>query len=158
VHMDPAKLDLAKLVGAASAPVALIISTSIFLSNLTAKYVPSFDRLRAMSEEIRGKPDDPSRVRSLHEQIKLYNVRIGWLLRAVFILGAAILLFVSTVAFTSLSIVFPKQAVWTIATVCSMFAGLALLSLAVVIEMWENQIAKHALRSELGEGTPALHR
>ncbi len=156
--MDPANLDLAKLVGAASAPVALIISTSIFLSNLTSKYVPSFARLRTLAEEIRSNPDDASRVRSLREQIELYNRRVRWLLRAAFFLATALLFFITTVAFTSISVVFPGQAVWAIITGGSMFGGLAFLALAVVIEMWENHLGKHALRSELGDGTPPLHR
>ena len=155
--MDPHHFDLAKLVGAASAPVALIISTSIFMSNLTGKYVPSFMQLRAMSDEIRKKPDDPSRERSLRRQIELYDVRIRWLLRAGFFLAIALLLFITTVAFTCLSVVFPAQAMWPIITVCSMFGGLGLLAFAIAIEMWENHLAKSILRSELGDGTPPLH-
>src|SRR3954452_21966484 len=105
--MDPSKLDLAKFVGAASAPVALIISTSIFLSNLTAKYIPAFSRLRSMTEEMRNDPEHPDRVESLHEQIELYRLRIKWLLRAVFYLTLAIVCFINTVAFTSISMFFP---------------------------------------------------
>jgi|SRR3954447_16310825 len=156
--MDFSKLDLAKFVGAASAPVALIISTSIFLSNLTAKYIPAFSRLRSMTEEIRNDPEHPDRVHSLTEQIDLYKVRIKWLLRAVFYLALAILCFINTVAFTSISMFYPKEAIYMIVTIGSMFAGLALLALAVVIEMWENHLANGALASELGKGTPNLQQ
>src|SRR3954452_20931765 len=81
--MDPSKLDLAKFVGAASAPVALIISTSIFLSNLTAKYVPMVSQLRSLTEEWRNDPEHEDRVASLDEQIGIYETRIRWVLRAV---------------------------------------------------------------------------
>jgi multidrug efflux pump subunit AcrB len=154
--MDLAKLDLAKFVGAASAPVALIISTSIFLSNLTAKYVPAFSRLRTMTEELREDPEHPDRLHSLHEQIDVYKIRVKWLLRASFYLMLAIICFINTVAFTSVSMFYPEQSIYVIVTIGSMFGGLALLGLAVVIEMWENRLAKDALRSELEKGTPSL--
>jgi hypothetical protein len=154
--MDPSKLDLAKFVGAASAPVALIISTSIFLSNLTAKYIPAFSRLRSMTEEMRNDPEHPDRVESLHEQIELYRLRIKWLLRAVFYLTLAIVCFINTVAFTSISMFFPGQAIYMIITIASMFGGLALLAVAVGIEMWENHLAGGAMDSELVKGTPSL--
>jgi Protein of unknown function (DUF2721) len=154
--MDLAKLDLAKFVGAASAPVALIISTSIFLSNLTAKYIPVFSRLRTMTEELRNDPEHPDRVESLHEQIDVYQVRVRWLRRASFYLMLAIICFINTVAFTSISMFFPEQPTYMIVTIGSMFGGLALLGLAVLIEMWENHLAKGALTSELGKGTPSL--
>src|SRR3954451_17861296 len=150
-------MDLAKFVGAASAPVALIISTSIFLSNLTAKYVPAFSRLRTMTEELRDDPEHPDRVHSLHEQIGVYQVRVKWLLRASFYLMLAIICFINTVAFTSISMFFPEQSTYMIVTIGSMFGGLVLLGLAVLIEIWENRLAKGALRSELGKGAPSLN-
>lgn len=147
-------MDLAKLVGAASAPVALIISTSIFLSNLTAKYVPMAARLRSLTEEFRNDPEHPDRAASVDEQIGIYEVRIRWILRAVQSLTLSILSFITTVAFTSISMFFPDQPLFVGVTVASMFAGLALLAVAVIMEMWENHLAKGMLHSELGKGTP----
>jgi hypothetical protein len=151
--MDLAKLDLAKFVGAASAPVALIISTSIFLSNLTAKYGPAFDRIRTMTEELRNDPDHPDRVHSLNEQIGVYTIRVRWLMRASFYLMVGIVCFINTVVFTSISMFFPEQTIYIVITIGSMFAGLAFLALAVVAEMWENHLVKGALTSELEKGT-----
>jgi hypothetical protein len=149
-------MDLAKYVGAASAPVALIISTSIFLSNLTAKYIPIFSQLRSLTEEIRGNPEMEERVRSLHEQIGLYKTRLRWLMRAVFYLTLSILCFINTVAFTGISMFFPDQNIFPTITIASMFIGLALLALAVILEAWENHLGKYTLGSEMGEGTPSL--
>jgi len=149
-------IDLAKFVGAASAPVALIISTSIFLSNLTAKYVPMVTQLRSLTEEKRSDPEHQDRVESLQEQIDIYAVRIRWILRAVLSLTLSILTFISTVAFTSISMFFPDQPIYVGVTAVCMFAGLILLATAVIIEMWENHLARAMLVSELGKGTPNL--
>jgi len=151
-------IDLAKFVGAASAPVALIISTSIFLSNLTAKYVPMVSQLRSLTEEWRSDPEHQDRVASLDEQIGIYEARIRWVLRAVHSLTLSILSFINTVAFTSISMFFPNQPIFVGVTVASMFVGLTLLAVAVIIEMWENHLTKGLLRSELGKGTPTLPR
>ena len=151
-------MDLAKFVGAASAPVALIISTSIFLSNLTAKYVPMVGRLRTLTGEVRTEPDHEDRVTSLHEQIDISEVRIRWVLRAVQFLTLSILCFINTVAFTSISMFFPEQPIFIGVTIASMFAGLALLAVAVIMEMWENHLTTGMLESELGKGTPNLPR
>jgi hypothetical protein len=151
-------VDLAKFVGAASAPVALIISASIFLSNLTAKYVPMFSQLRTLTEETRSDPEHPDRAASLQEQIGIYEIRIRWILHAVQSLTLSIISFISTVAFTSISMFFPDQPIYIGVTIMSMFAGLILLAVAVIIEMWENHLAKGMLGSELGRGTPNFRR
>src|SRR3954451_22564027 len=143
-------MDLAKFVGAASAPVALIISTSIFLSNLTAKYVPAFSRLRTMTEELRDDPEHPDRVHSLHEQIDVYKVRVKWLLRASFYLMLAIVCFINTVAFTSISMFFPEQPTYMIVTIGSMFGGLVLLGLAVLIECGAAEAASDGIPTRRG--------
>jgi hypothetical protein len=108
-----------------------------------------------MSPRSRG-CEHPDRLHSLHEQIDVYKIRVKWLLRASFYLMLAIICFINTVAFTSVSMFYPEQSIYVIVTIGSMFGGLALLGLAVVIEMWENRLAKDALRSELEKGTPSL--
>ena len=50
--MNP-NLDVAKFVGAASAPVALIIATAIFLSNLSTKWWAMSGMFRQLSGEYR---------------------------------------------------------------------------------------------------------
>jgi len=151
-------MDLAKFVGAASAPVALIIAASIFLSNLTAKYVPLASRVRSLAEESRNDPEHPDRAASVDEQIDLCEVRIRWILRAVQLLTISILSFISTVAFTSISMFFPDQPLYVGVTVAAMFTGLTLLAAGVIIEMWENHLAKGMINSELGRGTRSLRQ
>jgi len=74
---DMPNIDVAKLVGAASAPVALIIASSIFLSNLRAKYALLSGAFREVSHELREKEDkDSLRGKSVNEQVKLYSGRL----------------------------------------------------------------------------------
>jgi predicted metal-binding membrane protein len=145
-------IDIAKLVGAASAPVALIIATSIFLSNLGAKYAMMAGVFRSLSEEYRGMQDQNSiRCRSLHKQLHLYAGRLGLLIRAAFWLAVSILCFVLTVLFTSVSVIAPNLQIWAWVTGFSTFAGLLVLGACVVFEMIENHRAKHALMLETAE-------
>lgn len=53
---------------------------------------------------------------------------------------------------------FPEQPIFIGVTIASMFAGLALLAVAVIMEMWENHLTKGMLKSELEKGTPNLRR
>lgn len=146
--MSP-QIDLGKLVGAASAPVALIIATSIFLGNLGAKYTMLVSNFREMAREYREIEDrNCDRGRSLKEQMTHYSSRLQRLMRATFWLNVAILLFILTVVFTSVGVVFPHQPAWTwITGACSMLGSLV-LGYSVVMEMMENHRAKEVLRLE----------
>src|SRR5436305_1808860 len=98
-------VDLAKLVGAASAPVALIIATSIFLSNLTARYTAMFTAARQLSSEFREKEGHDVRAESLRVQLGLYRRRLRLIMSATFWLAATIWCFIGTVLFTSVSVI-----------------------------------------------------
>jgi uncharacterized protein DUF2721 len=146
------QIDVAKLVGAASAPVALIIATSIFLSNLGAKYAMMVGSFREISNEFRKIEDrDGLRARSLHKQLGLFSHRLRLLMKATFWLTVSIVCFVATVVFTSVSVLMPKTMVWPWITVAFSFAGMLLLGYSVFIEMDENRRAKEALVLETAE-------
>src|SRR5579884_4051590 len=103
-----ANLDVGKLVGAASAPVALIIATSIFLSNLSAKYGVLCSTFRSVAENFRNDNKDTDRTKGLSQQLRLYSRRLQILIRATFWLGFSILSFILTVFFTGVGVLFPK--------------------------------------------------
>ncbi len=146
-------VDLAKLVGAASAPVALIISTCIFVSNLTARFSGMFTSMREMTKEYRQmeEEEENDRSASLKEQIRLYRKRLRLVMRANFWLMVTIWCFIGTVAFTSVSVILPNTPLWPIITGVSMFAGLFLFAYCVVLSAQENHLAKKALFTEVSE-------
>jgi hypothetical protein len=149
--MDP-KFDIAKLVGAASAPVALIIAASIFQSNLGAKYSMIATLFRQVSGELRTAEDKESlHTRSMHEQLSVYARRLTVLMNATFWLALAILCFILTVVFTGLSLLFPQFSLFPVITALFSFAGALILALGVVLEMLENHMARRALVLETAE-------
>ena len=146
------QLDVGKLVGAASAPVALIISASICLGTLGAKYSMLVGIFRECTSEYR-KIEDPEdiRGRSLQSQIEHYSSRLRLLMRGTLYLSLAIHSFILTVLCTSMGVLFPKAPAWTWITGFFSFTGLFLLAGFVVIEMIENHRAKSALILETAE-------
>jgi Protein of unknown function (DUF2721) len=150
------QLDVGKVVGAASAPVALIIATSIFLSNLGAKYAMLAAVYRELLEE-HGKISDTGELHAkrLHRQLQLYALRIRILMRATFWLTLAIQCFIFTVVLTGVGVIFPQSRIWTWSTVFFSFAGLFVLGASVVIEMYENHLARRTLMLYAAE-TPSI--
>jgi Protein of unknown function (DUF2721) len=147
-------LDVAKFVGAASAPVALIIATSIFLSNLGAKYALLTGTFRELSNEFRKMEDGDRgsiRAKSVHESLHMYAHRLRVLIRATFWLTVSIICFIFTVVFTGVGVIFPQKPLWQIVTALFSFAGLLILAASVGFEIWENHHAKRALILETSE-------
>jgi Protein of unknown function (DUF2721) len=151
------QIDVPKLVGAASAPVALIIATSIFLGNLGGKYAMLAGSFRQISEEYRKSDDKNSlRSRSLIEQLGICSGRLRLLMHATFWLGVSILCFIATVVCTSISVLMPKAMAWTFLTAVFSFAGMLILAASVAIEILENSRAKRMLVLETAEFSDVL--
>lgn len=145
-------IDIPKLVGAASAPVALIIATSIILGNLGGKYAMLAGTFRQLSDEYRKSEDKASlRARSLTEQMKLYSQQMRMLMHATLWLAISILCFIATVVCTSISVLLPRAHSWMILTVFFSFAGMLILAASVVVEILENHRAKEALVLETAD-------
>jgi len=144
-------VDLAQLVGAASAPVALIIATSIFLGNLGGKYAALFNRTHAQLAEYRGLAPDDSRRQLLSTQLHKRGQRLRTLIRASFWLGIADLLFIVTVLQTGLSVVFPASVTIKALTAAAMLSGLLCFAFAVALEIGENHQSSVALMGDFAE-------
>lgn len=154
--MQP-QLDVGKLVGAASAPVALIIATSIFLGNLGGKYAAMMAVFRDLSGQYRNSKERGTlRRRSIERQIALYSSRLRGLVRATFWLNLSIQAFILTVLFTSVGVVFPKAQIWTWITGIFGAIGLLLLAYSGVLEMIQNHRAHQELSLETAEFPNAL--
>ncbi len=147
-------IDVAKIVGAASAPVALIIATSIFLSNLGAKYALLAATFRDLTNEFRKTEEGDKgtlRDKSVHQALEMYAMRLHILMRASFWLNISIICFILTVFFTGVGVIFPRNVTWQIVTALFSFAGLLILAGSVGLEIWENHQAKRALLLETSD-------
>jgi Protein of unknown function (DUF2721) len=147
-------IDIAKLVGAASAPVALVIASCIYLGNLTQKYNTLFQQIRTLAGEVRASPERGDRRESVQRQLSLYERRIQGAMRCTFWLNVAIVLFVLTVLLTAVSTLVPDNAVLMILTGSVMGCGLLTVIAAVVMELASNRLAAETLDEELAAGTP----
>jgi hypothetical protein len=145
------KSDIGKVVSVAQAPVSLVIATSIFLHMLTSRYVPMYDRLRALTDEYRRNPEKDSRRSSIRQQISVYDKRIKALQKASMWLNWAVVCFLGTVGASGASIVYPEVTVLPLAGIATMAGGLLLILGAVGCELYENRLSSLALRTELFE-------
>jgi hypothetical protein len=144
--MDP-HFDLAKFVGAASAPVALIIATSIIVSNLGGRYAVLAGFFRGATAELRdaGGRDSP-RAPDIVKELSLLRRRLRRLILATTWLLTSIVMFTATVMFTGVAMLAPKVGIFTVMVVVFSFAGAAMLVVAVVIAIMENIDSVRATR------------
>jgi hypothetical protein len=136
--MDP-HFDLAKFVGAASAPVALIIATSIIVSNLGGRYAVLAGFFRGATAELRdaGGRDSPRAI-GIVKELALLKRRLRLLILATTWLLSSIVMFTATVIFTGVAMLFPTIGFFTVMVVFFSFAGAAMLVVAVIIGIMEN--------------------
>ena len=136
--MDP-HFDLAKFVGAASAPVALIIATSIIVSNLGGRYAALAGFFRGATAELRdaGGRESP-RAPEIVKELAILKRRLRLLILATNWLLCSIIMFTATVMFTGVAMLLPKIGLFTVMVVVFSFAGAAMLVVAVVIGIMEN--------------------
>jgi hypothetical protein len=146
--MDP-HFDLAKFVGAASAPVALIIATSIIVSNLGGRYAVLAGFFRGATAELRdaGGRNSP-RAPEIVKELSLLKRRLRLLILATTWLLSSIVMFTATVIFTGVAMLLPKAGVFTALVVFFSFAGATMLVVAVVISIMENIDSGRATKLE----------
>ncbi len=147
------QFDLFKFVGAASAPVALVIANGIYLGNLSGKYTALMDQLRGLTGEFRGQPDNGDRSDGVRQQIEQYQRRVSALVWAISCLHLSAVAFVGVVFLTGISMILPGQ-VFISATIVTMFCGLGLFAVAMLFGLAENWQARHALHAEVTKGMP----
>ena len=146
--MDP-HFDLAKFVGAASAPVALIIATSIIVSNLGGRYAALAGFFRGATAELRdaGGRDSP-RAPEIIRELSLLRRRLRLLILATTWLLMSIVMFTATVMFTGVAMLLPKIGIFTVMVVFFSFSGATMLVVAVIISLVENIGSARSTRLE----------
>ncbi len=151
-RMDP-NFDIAKFVGAASAPVTLIIATVLFLANLTTRWWAVSGLFHQLTGEYRAMGPDHGSTRSdkVRLQVGYYTRRLKLLQWATTVLTVAILFFILTVLFTGLNILVPRNPTLMVLTIFYCVAGLLLLSVAVSMELIQNNMGRRATELEMEE-------
>jgi multidrug efflux pump subunit AcrB len=158
--MSLPEIDLPKLAGVAGSAVGLIIATAIFLSWVTARYVPTFDRYRALTAELRGYKDRNRRHEALLEQIRDSRRRLTLMSRASCLLCWVMVCAIVTIGAASVAVVFPPKERLTygesialeavsVAGVAAVAAALTLDVIAVLFLVRENRIDRHSIAAEV---------
>ncbi len=156
------EIDLPKVANVAGSAMALIIATAIFLSWVSARYVPVFERLRSLTGELRGTKDQTRRRDGVREQINDYRRRLRLMNRATGLLCWVLVLAVLTLIIASTTVAFPPKEELTggqgaavkalaAAGAATMLAAFVLDVIAVGLMMWENRIDRQSIESEVGD-------
>lgn len=144
-------LDLGKLVGAATAPVNLIIAATIAISFLIAKQGALFAKFLLILEQYKKQPEDRVTSDKLYHQLGIYAKRlrlINWACRA---LGITIVVFIGTVILTSLGVTFPDLAWVKIGTGITLFGGLLSMFIGFVLELADGGMEGRSIDLEMKE-------
>jgi hypothetical protein len=153
-------IDLAKVANVAGSAVALMIATAIFLSWMTARYVPAFDRYRALTGELRGLKEQSRRRDSLRKQIEDYRVRLKFMSRATDLLCAVMICAIVTIVLASSSVAFPPKEklsnVQDLVLKCMTLGGALTLLTALILDLIaiclvaiENHIDRRSIEAEV---------
>ena len=150
-------LDLGKLVGAATAPVNLIIAASIAISFQIAKQGAVSEKYRLVLDQYKQTSDDHSTSHKLFHQLRIFTRRlriINWSCRA---MAITIVLFIGTVVLTSFGVTFLEIAWAKIATGLSLLAGLLSMLVGFVMELMDNSLEADFIDLEMREEQSIKH-
>ena len=156
------EIDLPKMAGVAGSAIGLIIATCIFLSWVSARYIPVFERLRALTGELRICRDETKRRVSLRSQINDYRRRLFLMNRATCCLCLVMIAALTTTILASAAVVLPPKDQMTAdqgaaVRYLSMIGSATLLiaftldAAAVVLMITENRIDRRAIESEVAD-------
>lgn len=149
--MPPAVVQassLTSIIGNVVAPVGLISSTAILLSGYTGKYSSMSDQMRRLTGEYRAAGTTRPRRQSLKRQLDLYHRRISAMWAASALLSLALLAFIGTVLAVLLSV--KTIRLGTLGLV-PLLGGLALVTSAVALELYEIGLARLTSAGELAD-------
>lgn len=145
------EIDLPKLAGAAGSAVGLIISTAILLSWITARYVPTVDRFRSLTGELRGSGDQNRRRELLREQIHDLRKRLMSMSRATGLLCWGMWFAIGTIVAAGAALVWKENATLAAVGGVCLFAGLTLDAVAIGFMLSENMIDRKTIWAEAGD-------
>lgn len=149
-------LDATPFISSALAPAVAISACAILVSNAQSKYSGLVDRIRALNAERREfqhldpiSVTDSLRIKSLDRQIALIFRRARHLRDAIFLLYAAIACIIST-SFLIAAIQYFQLKGFAPYPKITFLSGLAMVLVALVMELLEVRLTFRVLRYELG--------
>jgi hypothetical protein len=152
---DLETFKLADLLGSAGATIGIIIAGVVFLQFLSARSNDVTIRYRSLAGEYRGPETGADRHNTLQEQLACYRLRLHLLLWASWFGAGALLRFLTAVAATGLSVVWMEVNAFRVLGAVAMFVGLAVMAVAVLVELVESIQSRSELGKEVADLDPA---
>jgi hypothetical protein len=135
-------------IAAAVTPVVMISANAILIGTISAKHQGMSDRVRALTAESRDPATSAARRDAIHAQVRLFRGRIAWISRSHQILYVATVFFLAMVMVIALS---PVIQTWADFSVPLLLGGVALMLIAIVLELLDLRKARASIEAETGD-------
>jgi hypothetical protein len=141
-------LDVGKIVGAATAPVNLIIAAAIAISFLLGKQAELSTKVEMRIRQIAEDPGKP-RLEHTDQQIRMYIRRWRVLNRSAQSLAITVMFFIITVIATLFGVVFPDESWLKLVIGCSMVIGLLLMLAGFAFEFYDGMMESKSIDRQM---------
>jgi hypothetical protein len=135
-----------QVIATAVTPVVLVSATAILISGVNSRHIAIADRIRSLTAEYRNTATTPARRASIDRQLPAFQLRIqlaSWSIRG---------LYMASACFITMALII-SATLWremiAVATVPLFVAGILLLLISIVLELWELQEANKTLFDEI---------
>jgi hypothetical protein len=140
--------DPLQVVASAITPVVLVSATAILISGVNARHIAIADRIRSLTAEYRNSATNPARRASIDRQLPAFRLRVrlaSWSIRGLYLASAC---------FVTMALII-SAALWrrmvAAATLPLFIAGIVLILISIVCELWELQKANRTLFDEIAD-------
>lgn len=140
-----------QILAAAVTPVVLVSAAAILISGVNSRYVAIADRMRALAHEFRESSDNVPRREMIAKQMIIFRTRVrlvSWAERT---------LYVAVACFTSVALMISAMMSRELLAAISVpvfITGLALIMIAISLQLLELQFANLTLEIETGDIRP----
>jgi hypothetical protein len=137
-----------QVVASAVTPVVLVSATAILISGVNSRHIAIADRIRSLTAEYRSDATNPTRRAGINRQLPAFKSRIrlaSWAIRGLYLASAC---FVTMALLISATL---WREILAVATVPLFIAGILLLLVSIVCELWELQKANRTLFDEISD-------
>jgi len=138
--------DPLQVIASAVTPVVLVSATAILISGVNARHIAIADRIRALTAEHRNAATTPARRAGIDRQLPAFQLRVklaSWSIRGLYLASACFVTMALIISATLWRNMIAK------ATLPLFVAGILLLLISIVCELWEIQKANHTLFDEI---------
>lgn len=140
--------DPLQIVTTAVAPVVMVSATAILISGVNARYISISDRVRNLAHEYRGDGTTAGRKQNIQAQLVAFQHRmrlVSWAARLLYAAVLCYILLIMLICLGSLRMAVTKVALPVF------IAGVALVGIAIVLQLLEIQASHTTLNLEASE-------